>query len=400
MVNSAFELGPHAPIPDARELTNPVFSTELIDGKALLKRYASQLQELISNAIEPNICYEPWFMASAIKYLGEESCPVFIAISITSPEKDNTLLCGLIPICFKKRYRGVPVRTITLWQHDHCFNATPVIHLDFARQCADQVLRWFKRDCSASVMAFNLISARNTFIESFIDHLCSSPLRSRCWYYDRGCAIKARQRNASCINQLSKKTLSEDRRRLKRLSELGKTSWTQYESNDDIEQWIVEFIFLESSGWKGESNTAIASSRKDDNFFRAIMHAAHRENRLRILALRLDGKAIAIIIVFVSHRIAHTYKVAFDEDYRQCAPGVMANIELLRRADKWDDIDCIDSCAAYDSSLTRRLYVDRIPLCNIAITKPFTVGSLVAFAAHAVTKARQHLQSLNRRPQH
>ena len=86
----------------------------------------------------------------------------------------------------------------------------------------------------------------------------------------------------------------------------------------------------------------------------ALMGAALRW-RLERLAIRLDGKPLAMLATFLCSPGAFSFKTAFDESFARFSPGVLLqreNLELLARA----DIDWVDSCAAEIPSDTPYMY--------------------------------------------
>jgi hypothetical protein len=159
--------------------------------------------------------------------------------------------------------------------------------------------------------------------------------------------------------------------------------------DDDVDTWIEEYIRLEASGWKRERG-AFACRETDKDYFATIAKAAFEKGKLMLLALRLDGKAIAMKCNFIAPPGSFAYRIAFDENYAGYSPGVMMELENIRRlhhipADEW-----MYSCATPKHPMIDRLWLDRRAIHSILIPTGKRVGGVVL-------SALPWLRSLNRR---
>ncbi|MFN7159793.1 MAG: GNAT family N-acetyltransferase, partial [Erythrobacter cryptus] len=93
--------------------------------------------------------------------------------------------------------------------------------------------------------------------------------------------------------------------------------------------------------------------------------------RLERLALRLDGRAIAMLANFITPPGAYSFKTAFDEDYARFSPGMLLQLENLALLER-PDVAWADSCAAEGHPMIERLWRDRRHMVsrNIAIGGP------------------------------
>jgi len=144
--------------------------------------------------------------------------------------------------------------------------------------------------------------------------------------------------------------------------------------------WIEEFLRLEASGWKGRENTSIASDDSDQSYFRSIAKEAFRRGRLSMQALRLDGRPIAYKCDFPSGRGLFTFRVAFDENHARNSPGMLLEIENIRRLHARSQIEWVDSCNDSFSFMFNRLWLWRRTILDVVVGAGKTWGDWVVAA--------------------
>lgn len=93
---------------------------------------------------------------------------------------------------------------------------------------------------------------------------------------------------------------------------------------------LHRFYELESAGWKGAERTAIASTPQNLQFYDEISKAAQRFGYLCMYALELNDRPIASHFGFSYRGRYFSPKVAYDENFRQYAPGHLIVEEILR----------------------------------------------------------------------
>ncbi len=76
-------------------------------------------------------------------------------------------------------------------------------------------------------------------------------------------------------------------------------------------------------------------------------------------ALELDGRVIAILIVFTVSGEAWTWKTAYDETFHAWSPGVLLMIEVVKNHLDDPNIARTDSCAVPDHPVMTRLFRER-----------------------------------------
>lgn len=130
------------------------------------------------------------------------------------------------------------------------------------------------------------------------------------------------------VQALSAKRRSNLRRLSRRLEELGRLELDVQPQDDSLE----EAFALEASGWKQDRGTAITASAGTLRFYRSVARWAAARGQLRLLHLRLDGRAIASDIALEDDRSHYLLKTGYSVDLRRYAPGVALRMRAIARA--------------------------------------------------------------------
>ncbi|TPJ78301.1 GNAT family N-acetyltransferase [Mesorhizobium sp. B2-6-2] len=159
----------------------------------------------------------------------------------------------------------------------------------------------------------------------------------------------------------------EFRRLKRRLADLGKLEHTVARGPDEIRHAIESFLTLEAAGWKGRERTAMAIDRYRAAFAREAVHRLAEQDMCRIHLLTLDGRTIACLVVFVEAGVAYTWKTAYDETLSAYSPGTLLMIEVTRQHLDDPNIVMTDSCAVPDHPVMSRLWSERKPMGTLVI---------------------------------
>jgi CelD/BcsL family acetyltransferase involved in cellulose biosynthesis len=163
-----------------------------------------------------------------------------------------------------------------------------------------------------------------------------------------------------------KKKRKELKRQKARLAEFGTLTCDTLAADGDSAAWCDSFLALEASGWKGRLGSALAIDPSSAAFFRDAFLAAHEAGRLEALALRLDGKSVAMLVNLIAPPGAFSFKTAIDEEYARFSPGVLLQIENLRLLTR-DGIDWTDSCAVENHSMINTIWSERRSIVRISV---------------------------------
>jgi CelD/BcsL family acetyltransferase involved in cellulose biosynthesis len=356
-------------------------SAVVIRNAAELEDYVEAWEDLAAHALEPNIFYEPWMLLPAIRLLAGGRDLLFVLIFASSPSPGHAApaLCGLFPLERSRAFKGLPVRTLRLWKHLHCYLCTPLVRADCARQSLEAFIDWLDSDEAAcELMEFTSISGDGPFHDLLKEQLGERD-RSAFVYdrFTRALIRPAADAGAYLSSALSGKRRRQMKRKEKRLSEAGRLEYSALEPNGDAGRCVEEFLKLEAAGWKGEQHSAMSSTEADREFFKAITSGAFERGRLMMIALRLDGRPLAVRCSFTAGAGSFAFKTAFDEDYAQFSPGVLLEIYNIRLLHETADVRWMDCCCASDNETLNRLCADHRTVESLVVAARSRTGRAV-----------------------
>jgi hypothetical protein len=381
---------PDASRPSARDVTadGAVVSVVVISDLTALEKYVPAWEDLAANAIEPNAFYEPWMMMPAIRAFGAGRNLQFALVLANEPARHDgaPLLCGIFPLEQQNHFQGLsrklPFKTLRLWKHKYCYLCTPLVREEYGRQVIAAFFDWLdagSHDCS--LMEFRFIAGDGMFNSLLIDYFeRHAKLHYISMYFPRAMFRPKIDADTYLCAVLSAKHRKMIRRQERQLSEIGRLEYDSLTPDGDVAVWIEEFLRLEASGWKGRENTAIASDESDQSYFRSIAKEAFRRGRLSMQALRLDGRPIAYKCDFPAGRGLFTFRIAFDENYARNSPGMLLEIENVRRLHARSQIEWVDSCNDSFSFMFNRLWPARRTILDVVLGTGNTWGDWVVAA--------------------
>ena len=355
-----------------------------------LEEYVQQWQELALDAIEPNPFYEPWMLIPALRLLaaGKDVRVVLVLDRNESPRR----LCGIFPIERVARYKKLPVAAFRLWQHIYCALCTPLIRTGRASETLDAFSEWLGSERSNALMGFNYVSGDGPFSE-----LLNDSFRERVG--DEGFSdeshtralFRPRENANGYINAALRRDHRKDlKRKTRRLEEQGRVEFNSLEMDGDLERWVGEFLALEASGWKSQDGGAFACNDANRKYFHTVAKSAFERGRLMMLALRLDGRPIAMKCNILAAPGSFAFKIAFDEDFSYYSPGVLLELENIRILHSDPRIEWMDSCATPEHPMIDRLWHDRRTIRSVLIPTASRAGNLVI-------RALPFMRSINRK---
>jgi Acetyltransferase (GNAT) domain len=360
----------------------------------ILEDYFQAWEDLAANALEPNPFYESWMLMPGLRALATgKDLRVVLVLTVNLGEP---VLCGVFPLERQKRYKRLPVPAFNLWRHIYCALCTPLIRASYARECVDAFLDWLASESDCALMDFNLVAGDGPFHQLLNDCLTTRQ-SSRLVGETYGRAVlrpkeSAEQYLRAALNRQHRKDL---RRKLRRLSELGRVEFDSLELEGDIDTWVEEFLQLEASGWKGRDGGAFACTDANRHFFVSVAKAAFARGRLMMLALRLDGKAMAMKCNLVSSPGSFAFKIAFDENYSLYSPGVLLEVDNINLLHAERRVEWMDSCAVAGHPMIDRLWPDRRAIQSLLVPTGKKAGELVI---SALPLMRSINRKLRRRP--
>jgi CelD/BcsL family acetyltransferase involved in cellulose biosynthesis len=356
---------------------------ETVKKREALAALAPEWRALAASAGEPNPFMEPMAALPALEYPDTER--VFALLAWGADAGGGRRLEGMLLLKPWRRSRWLP-RAVQTWNYrlraygeplilagrEHAFWAAMLPALDAL--AGFDVLRLAQlRDDSASTRALREVAeeARRPLYETrrFERAMLKGPVSLEDY-----------------LKRLPTKLLREQKRRRKRLEELGTVRFARLRAGEDPEPWIEALVALEEAGWKGRKGVAAASEPHVEAFTRAVLRESHEAGRLDMLRLDLDGRPIGMIAHIGSGRTAISFKIAYDEDFARHSPGVLVQMEWLERG---LSLDWVDSCTSPGQPMFESLWLDRRPI----VTLMLPLAGMRARIACAAEQALRRLRS-------
>lgn len=318
-----------------------------------------ELEFLSSRSIEPNIFFNPRFLAPAMPRL--EDREVRLAV-VRDGDESHSRLRLLMPYSIEKPTISLGVTIMRTWSTRFSPLGTPLIDQDdpvgviedFISMLADPSLSLPR----VLVMPDMQLEGRVAQLLRMVALERNLPIHTalKC---TRAFLASDEEADTYLRQSLSSHHFREMRRLKRRLAEMGELEYVVARQPDEIRLALETFLTLEASGWKGRAKTAMVIDRLQAAFAREAVHRLSQQDLCRIHELKLDGRTIASLIVFVEAGIAYTWKIAFDESYGAYSPGTLLVVELTRNHLLDPNIDVTNSCASPNHPVMDRLWMER-----------------------------------------
>lgn len=325
---------------------------------------AADWTALAAAASEPNPFAEHWFVAASLATLGDAQDIRLLEV------RRGARLIGVMPLVIETGYAHLPVRYVRHWQHDHHFLATPLVAA--GEECAFWEAALAALDASEWAPNFlhlrymaeggpvHRAMPRGAVVHRRLRAFLESDLSPDAYYAK---AVRAKKRK-------------ELRRQRSRLAELGELAVRRLDDPAHLAAWCEDYLALEAAGWKGREGSALSSDPRATRFFRETLAAAWAAGRLQFLRLDLDGRAIAMLVNFLTPPGSFSFKTVFDEAYARFSPGVLVQIENLAILDD-PAIAWMDSCAMDDHPMIDSFWTGRRTLVRVTVPLRGTSRRLV-----------------------
>jgi hypothetical protein len=351
---------------------------ELLEGKRPLRRLAiypasagfdlvDELDYLSARTIEPNVFFNPHFLAPAMPRL--EDREVRLAVIRDGNEYKNRLRL-LVPFSVERSPLPLGISIMRTWASPFGPLGTPLVDRDDPGGVIEDFFEMLSRSHLKLPKVLILPDMRlDGAVASMLESVAESrglPLEIT-GRFERPFLESKLEGDAYLKSALNKHHYGEYRRLKRRLAEQGELVHSVARGPEEIRPAIEGFLALEAAGWKGRQRTAMVADRYRAAFAREAVHGLSEHDLCRIHSLTLGGKLIASLIVFVEAGVAYTWKTAYDENYSTFSPGVLLMIEVTKQHLEDPNIEMTDSCAVPDHPMVSRLWSERKPFGTLVI---------------------------------
>ncbi len=318
-----------------------------------------ELDHLAARAMEPNIFFNPRFLAPAMPRL--EDREIRLAV-IRDGDEFKSRLRLMLPFSIERPTIPLGVPIMRSWSSPFGPLGTPLIDSDDPVGVMDDFFTMLSRPHLKMPKVLLLP-------DMHLDGAVSNALRSFAASRDLTLITTDEAERAYLESPLDgeeylKASLRshhyrEFRRLKRRLADHGALEYRIARQPDEIRSGVETFLALETAGWKGRERTAMAVDRYQAAFAREAVHLLSQRDMCRVHTLLLDEKVIACLIVFVEQGVAYTWKTAYDEAYSAYSPGTLLMIEATKTHLDDPNVQVTDSCAIPDHPIMDRLWSER-----------------------------------------
>ena len=351
---------------------------EMLEGKRPVRRLAiypasagfdlvEELDYLCSRTIEPNVFFNPNFLAPAMPRL--EDREVRLAVIRDGDEFKNRLRL-LVPFSVERPTVPLGISIMRTWASPFGPLGTPLIDRDDPVGVIEDFFAMLSRPHLKLPKVLVLPDMR---LDGAVTSMLASVAESRglplvtTGRFERPFLESQLDGDEYLKASLRSHHYREFRRLKRRLADQDELVHSVARGPEEIRHAIEAFLSLEAAGWKGRERTAMVVDRYRAAFAREAVHGLAEQDLCRIHSLTLGGKLIASLIVFVEAGVAYTWKTAYDENYSVFSPGTLLMIEVTKQHLDDPNIEQTDSCAVPDHPVMARLWSERKPIGTLVI---------------------------------
>lgn len=348
--------------------------------------FIAQWQALAARAAQANPFFEPWFLLPSLAQWGKADRAITKACFTVGK------LAGLLPIVRSAEYYGHLVTHATGWLHANAFCGTPLIACGHEDEFWRTMLAHFDRSARRALFLHLPLLPASGPVAQALARVLRQDGRAHYIAAQQARALLTGGSSAAAYlaAAMTQKKRKELRRQQARLAEQGCLSFERIEGDQGLGPWVDEVLSLEAAGWKGAAGSALASAPDTRRFFAEALAGLLPQASSIGWPLRLDGRAIAMLVNFLTPPGAYSFKTAFDEAFARFSPGLLLQLENLALLER-PGIAWADSCAAEGHPMIERLWRERRTVVsqNIAIGGPLrraAFGLAMAYETRARSK--------------
>jgi CelD/BcsL family acetyltransferase involved in cellulose biosynthesis len=337
-------------------------------------------RELAADADEPNPFFEPEYVLPAAQWIGGRRLALLVVQAA-----DEWSAC--LPIHRPRRWHRVPLACVASWHHKYCFLGTPLVRPDREGSAVATMTRELMRQPGAAFVGLDALADEGPVrdaLRTAIEEGGGEEVRVN----EHQRALVRRRGSAHDYLTLKAKSRRELERKHRRLEdELGAPLETVDRADDS--EALGEFLELEASGWKGQRGTAVASLKRDAEFFRTICQSFRERGRLHLLSLQANGRPVAMACNVRAGDGVFCLKIAFDERWRRSSPGAQLVLDHVSWFRREVNAAWMDSCVQPGNELVSRLWPDRRRIVTLALPTKSPTGRM---ARSAIARAMRYRQ--------
>lgn len=346
-----------------------------------------ELIHLSRRAIEPNVFFDPQFLAPAMPRLDDRK----VRLMVVRDEKGSrSRLRLLMPFSVERSafIGGVP--TIRAWTHPFGPLGTLPVDGDDPAETLTSFLSTLTRPELGlpDVLVVPDVRLEGPMATALLAVAKEARLPTAIANTNSRAAL-IKRKDASLPSTLSGRRRREVARQARRLAETGRVSVDTARRPDEVRLALEDFFTLEASGWKGRQRTALIIDRYRSAFAREAINALAQDGRVRIYTLKAGDRPVASLVVLVDRGEAYTWKTAYDEAFAATSPGQQVVAAATREMLVDPAITRADSCTVPDHFVMNRFWPDRIAVGTLIVGLTAETGGRVQKVARGLETMRR-----------
>lgn len=188
---------------------------------------------------------------------------------------------------------------------------------------------------------------------------------------------------------------SDFRRAQRHASRLGEISYEILSpSPEEVGPLLEEAYQIEMASWKGAAGTALAADPVRGDFYRHYALAASERGILRLVFLRIGGRAVGMQIAIECGDRFWLLKIGHDEQFSKCSPGTLLMLHSISYA-------ACRGLRSYEflgiEEPWTRVWTGLSRPCVSLRAYPLTIGGLAVMSCDAFTIMRKEVNRFLRR---
>lgn len=326
-------------------------------------------RDLEREALVENLFFEADFTQAAATAFGAG-----IRILTVSDRPVGEPGCRLLAVwpCRVVRRWGVPLPALMGWTHDFAIFGAPLLSRDRAQSALNALL-----DAPGILglprrMLLPYVPRDGAFATLLTRTLCQTGRqRADFWVHERGYLDFSDDRLATRGEYLDAHVSERKARQLarfsRRISADGSIDHEVIREPGALVEAFVDYVALESRGWKGRAGTALDHRPQERAFLGDLVVSYGARGRVRIDRLRRRGRTLASSIAFETGCTFWFLKISYDETEARNSPGALLVERVTRTLLTDTRIITADSCAPPNFPLIETFWGERRRLAHSLI---------------------------------
>lgn len=352
-------------VPPQRDTTASTngYRVQVLHGAAELEAFEAELRTLGASALEDNAYTSPAFMAPLLRHQGGAH-PLRIALVWRG---DALVACA--PFALLPPTLRTPLVALSTVVTTHGAPLHPVVHREHVEVALRTLWDWVEsREHPWQLVLLDRVSAASRLWAALATELArrDAPF----WVREvHGRPMLARHTSFDAyLTTLPASRRKGYRRRLRALERAGAT-FHLHRDLSEVPDLAERFMQLEARSWKGSSGTALLATAADRAFFTdAVTRFAH-DRALFFVELRVGGVPAAMTANFVDKKTLFAFKVAYDPAFAKYSPGIVTELEGIKRFHEEPELLVADSGSAANAYV-RSYFREQAELQWLCIATP------------------------------